>query len=200
MKTIIVRNGSVSDRQVREIVDSINEGDLVIIPTDTLYGITCDALNIKAIERLCALKGINPEKTNLSILCDSISMAADYAKISNKVFQLMKEHTPGPVTFLLKAASSLPRAFKSRKVVGIRIPDNNLCLRIIEQTGHPLLSTSIEYADEDYARSPGLIGEAYRDKIDLMVEEEEGSTIPSAIIDCTGDDPTIIRERDSLEL
>jgi len=196
MKTIKIWNDAPSERQVKEIAAILADGQTAILPTDTLYGIMCDALNPKAIEKICRLKGINPDKTNLSIICSDISMASEYSRINNKTFQLMKEMTPGAVTFLLRTASSLPRAFKGRKTVGVRIPDCTIARETAATLGHPLLTTSIEYADEDYARNPELIAEAYNDRVDLMVEGEEGDTEPSAIFDCTDDEPQMVRERE----
>lgn len=194
MKTLKVYNNKIAPNQVSEAVETLKEGGLLVIPTDTLYAIACDALNPKAIEKVCRLKGINPEKRNLSILCNDISMVSDYAKFDNYAFKLMKDNTPGPFTFLFRAASSLPRAFKGRKVVGVRIPDNEAVLEIVSGLGNPLLSTSIVYEDDDYATNPDLIEEAYNDKVDIMVSGDEGRLRPSAIIDCTGPEPEVVRE------
>lgn len=194
MNTIKIWNGSASERQLHDISIRLKEGELAIIPTDTMYAIAGDALNIKAVERLCRLKGINPEKTNLSIICSDISMASEYARIDNKGFRLMKECCPGPFTFLFRAASTLPRAFRGRKVVGIRIPDCEFDRSLAESLGNPLITTSIEYEDTDYAVSPGLISEAYENKVELMVEGENGTTDVSTVVDCTGDEPEIIRQ------
>lgn len=194
MKTIKIWNDTPSDRQLSEITRDLEMGHTMIFPTDTLYAIGCDALNTKAIEHICSLKGINPDKTNLSIICSDISMASEYCRIDNKSFSLLKENTPGPFTFLFRTSSSLPKAFKGRKIVGIRIPDSGTARQIAERLGHPILTTSIEYSDEDYARNPELISEAYHERVDMMIEGEEGSTEPSTIIDCTGAEPEIIRQ------
>lgn len=194
MKTIKIWNDNPSDKQLEEICDYYKQGNLVLLPTDTLYAVTCDALNAKAIDKICRLKNINPEKTNLSIICSDISMTSEYARFDNEYFRLLKENTPGPFTFIFKASSSLPRVFKGRKTVGIRIPDNKLCREIVKSLGVPLLSTSIEYEDEDYAINPELIAENYDGKVDLFVEGEEGSTEPSTIVDCTESTPEIIRQ------
>ena len=193
MKNIKIWNDDPSEKQLNEICQVLKEGELIILPTDTLYAIACDALNPKAIERLCALKGINPNKTNLSIICSDISMASEYTRFDNYAFKLLRDNTPGPFTFLFKAASSLPRVFKGRKTVGVRIPENKLCRKLAKNLGNPLLSTSIKYEDDDYAKNPELIKEAYEGKVDLIVEGEEGGTIPSTIVDCTGAEPEIIR-------
>ena len=194
METLKIYNDNIADNQVQQAIETLKDGGIIVIPTDTLYAVACDALNPKAIEKVCKLKGINPEKTNLSILCNDISMVSDYAKFDNYAFKLMKENTPGPFTFLFRAASSLPRAFKGRKIVGIRIPDNEAVRKIVEGLGNPLLSTSISYQDEDYGINPDLIEEAYVDKADLMVKGDDGKLQPSAIIDCTEGSPEIIRE------
>lgn len=194
MKTLRIYNDRIAENQIAEAVDTLKEGGIIVIPTDTLYAMACDALNPKAIEKVCRMKGINPEKTNLSILCEDISMASDYAKFDNYAFKLMKDNTPGPFTFLFRAASSLPRAFKGRKIVGIRIPDSDVVKKLVGALGGPLLSTSISYSDEDYAINPDLIAEAYEDKADMMIAGEEGKIQPSAIVDCTGPEPEIIRE------
>lgn len=194
METIKIYNDNIAENQIEEIVNLLKDNGVIITPTDTLYAIACDALNPKAIEKVCRLKGINPEKTNLSILCDDISMVSEYAKFDNYAFKLMKDNTPGPFTFLFRAASSLPRAFKGRKVVGIRIPDNEAVRKIVKALEAPLLSTSIQFQDDDFGRNPDLIEEEYEDKVDLMIKGEEGHLKPSAIIDCTGASPEILRE------
>lgn len=194
MKTMKIWNERASDRQLNEICRDLKDGRTMILPTDSLYAIACDALNPKAIEKICRLKGINPEKTNLSILCSDISMASEYARFDNYAFKMLRDYTPGPFTFLFKTASTLPKAFKGRKIVGVRIPDNQLCLDIVKRLGNPVLSTSIEYADDDYARNPELIAEAYDDKVDFFLEGEEGDIEPSTIIDCTGPEPVIVRQ------
>lgn len=194
MKSIKIWNDEPSEKQAVQIAEHLKAGEIWIIPTDSLYGIMCDALNQKAVREVCELKNINPDKNNLSIICDGISMAAEYAKIGNKTFQMMKDETPGPVTFLCRTQSNLPKEFKKRKTVGIRIPDSKTARMVCEKLGNPMLTTSIEYDDEDYARNPELIMEAYEGKADGIALGEEGGTTPSTIVDCTEDSPTILRE------
>lgn len=194
MKTIKIWSDSPSERQLDEIASELEADGIMVFPTDTLYAIGCDALNVKAIDKICRIKGINPEKSNLSIICSDISMAAEYCRIENFGFRLLRDYTPGPFTFLFRASSTLPKAFKGRKVVGIRIPDCRTDLEIVKRLGHPVLTTSIEYEDEDYAINQELIAEAYSDKADIFVEGEEGSTEPSTIVDCTGNEPEIMRQ------
>ncbi|MDE7095906.1 MAG: threonylcarbamoyl-AMP synthase [Muribaculaceae bacterium] len=194
MKSIKIWNDSPSDKQAQQIAERLKDGEIWIIPTDSLYGIMCDALNQKAVRAVCELKGINPEKNHLSVICNDISMAAEYARIGDKTFELMRDNTPGAITFICKAQSNLPKEFKKRKTVGIRIPDNITARMISEKLGNPLLTTSIEFEDNDYAINPELIMEAYDGKVDGMVAGEEGATVQTTIIDCTDDSPEIIRQ------
>lgn len=194
MKSIKIWNDAPSDKQAEQIAERLKTGEIWIIPTDSVYGIMCDALNQKAVRAVCNLKGINPEKNNLSIICNDISMAAEYARIGDKTFGLMRDNTPGPITFICKAQSNLPKEFKKRKTVGIRIPDNLTARMITENLGNPLLTTSIEFEDEDYARNPELILEAYNGKVDGVVLGNDGGTELTTVIDCTEDSLNIIRE------
>lgn len=194
MKSVKIWNDNPSDKQIGQISERLQDGEIWIIPTDSVYGIMCDALNQKAIRKVCELKNINPDKNNLSIICTDISMASEYARFGNRTFELLRENIPGPFTFLCKTQSALPKEFKARKIVGIRIPDNKTPRKIAEYLGRPLMTTSIEFKDEDYASNPELIMEAYDGKVDGIVIGEYGGTHPTAIIDCTDDSPTIIRE------
>ncbi len=194
MKTIRIWNDSPADNQLREIAARLQEGEIMIYPTDTIYALGCDALNAKAVERICNLKGINPAKTNLSIICDSVSQIAQYARYDNKHFFMLRDNTPGPFTFLFKAASSLPKVFKGRKIVGVRIPELATARAIVSTLGRPLLSTSVAFDDEDYAINPELIAENYEGQVDFMVDGGPGGTEVSTIVDCCQDTPEIIRE------
>lgn len=194
MKIIKIWGDELGERQLNETVKELKDGRTIIAPTDTLYAIMCDALSQKAVEAVCRLKSINPDKTNLSIICSDISMAAEYASISNSTFKLLKELTPGPYTFLCKTAHSLPAAFKRRKIVGIRIPDFKACRQLAEAMGNPLLTTSIQYDDEDYGINPLLIEEAYDNRVDTIIEGPDGSLTPSTILDCTGSEVEVVRE------
>jgi tRNA threonylcarbamoyl adenosine modification protein (Sua5/YciO/YrdC/YwlC family) len=194
MKIYKTWSSALDERQLSQIVAAIEMGELIIWPTDTLYGIACDALNVKAIERLCALKGLNPTKQSLSIICSDISQASTYARWDNNAFPMLRDNTPGPFTFLFKAASTLPKAFKGRKIVGIRIPDCEICRQITERLGHPMLTTSIDFNDEDYAINPDLIVENYDRKVDLFIDNGDGGTLPSTVIDCTQAEFEIVRE------
>lgn len=193
METIKIWNDNPSEDQLQQICSRLEKGDIMLYPTDTLYAIGCDAMNVKAIERICRLKGINPDKTNLSIICASISQASEYARIDDTGYRLMRDYTPGPFTFLFHASSRLPKAFKGRKTVGIRVPNCNLDLKLVEYLGKPLLTTSVECDDTDYTVNPSLLAEAYQGRADFLIDGGEGSTEPSTIIDCTDRNPQVLR-------
>ena len=143
MKTLRMYPTSINERYLDEVVKSLEDGGLIIYPTDTLYAIGCDALNNSAIEHLCKIKGVNPQKQTLSVVCSGISMASEYARIDNEAFRILRANLPGPFTFILPAATSLPKVFKGRKEVGIRVPDNPIATAIAERLGHPILSSSL---------------------------------------------------------
>ena len=194
MKIVKIWGEELAERQLHEISKILTDGNIIISPTDTLYAIMCDAMSPKAIEAVCRLKGINPDKSNLSIICSDISMAAEYANFNNATFKLLKELVPGPYTFLCKAAHSLPSAFKRRKIVGVRIPGFKANRQLAETLGNPLLTTSIKYDDDDYAVNPELIEEAYNDRVELMIQGPDGGLEPSTIINCVGNEFEIVRE------
>ncbi|MDE7180052.1 MAG: threonylcarbamoyl-AMP synthase [Muribaculaceae bacterium] len=194
METIKIWNNKASERQLRELARRLDNGEIAIVPTDSLYAIVGDALNSKVIDRICRLKGINPDKTNLSIICSDISTAAEYARIENNGYKMLKEYTPGPFTWLFRSVSTLPKAFKGRKTVGVRIPDNEFARELAQTLGRPLITTSIEFEDDDYAINPGLIAENYEGKVDFMVEGEEGITEASTIVDLTDGTPVVTRD------
>ena len=143
MKTLRMYPTSLNDRFLDEAVDVLENGGIIIYPTDTLYAMGCDALNNVAIEHLCKVKGVNPQKQTLSVVCDGLSMASVYARIDNEAFRILRSNLPGPFTFILPAATTLPKVFKGRRTVGVRIPDNPISKALAERLGHPVLSTSM---------------------------------------------------------
>ena len=170
---------------------------MIIYPTDTLYALGCDALNNSAIQQLCRLKGIDPERRPLSIVCSSLSQAAEYVRIDNRAFGLIKEYLPGPFTFILPAAKTLPKVFKGRKNVGLRIPDNNVSRAIAEALGNPILSTSVEVDDDcrENATMPEALALRYEHDADLMIDNGEGSLEASTVVDLSDSSaPEIIRQ------
>ena len=185
----------IDQRHIDRAAQVIADGGIVIYPTDTIYALGCDALNNRAIERLCRIKGINPEKQLLSIVCSGISQAAEYARIDNHTFKILKEYLPGPFTFILQGTTKLPKVFRGRKSVGIRVPDQPVAQALCEAVGHPILSTSVALDDEDELVNPESIAMHYDDIADLMLMAGEGSAIPSTIVDLTdAAAPEVIRQ------
>ncbi len=185
-------------KQIETIVKVLQGGGVIIYPTDTVYGIGCDIHNQKAVERIARIKGLKPEKANFSFICRDLSHLSEYARqVPNPIFKLMKRNLPGPFTFILNASNKVPKMLESKKkTVGIRIPDNAGVSVIVEHLGNPLLSTSVHFDDEmiEYATDPELIHEKYADTVDLVVDGGYGGTEFSTIVDCTSDEPEIIRQ------
>jgi tRNA threonylcarbamoyl adenosine modification protein (Sua5/YciO/YrdC/YwlC family) len=187
---------NTDQRKILEIVECLRNGGIIIYPTDTVYGLGCDIHNTKAVERICKIKEIKPEKANLSFICNDLSHIADYAKVSTPAFKLMKRALPGPFTFILTASSKVPKIIQAnRKTVGIRIPDNNIPRLIVEELGNPILTTSLKEFDIlEYSTDPELIFEKYESFVDIVIDGGIGSITPSTIIDATTDDFEIIRQ------
>jgi tRNA threonylcarbamoyl adenosine modification protein (Sua5/YciO/YrdC/YwlC family) len=185
-----------NQKEINRIVDILKNGGIIVYPTDTVYAIGCDALNVRAIEKICKIKGLNPQKTNLSIICSDLSNISEYAKVSNTIFKLMKKNLPGPFTFILNATNSLPKIYKNRKEVGIRIPDNNIVRTLVQELGNPILSTSVRNKDDilEYSADPELIEEEYGTIVDVVIDGGYGGLEPSTVVNCTGDEIEIIRQ------
>lgn len=194
MRILEILDENINERHIESIANVLRDGGIIIYPTDTVYAIGCDALNNQAIERICSLKAMKSAKTNLSIICSDISEVADYAKFNNQHFRLLKHYLPGPYTFIFPALSKLPKAFKGRRTVGVRIPDNNIARAIVRELGRPILTTSVEGRDDDYACDPELLAEAYNGRVDLLVASGRGGLEPSTVVDCTGDEPEVVRQ------
>lgn len=191
-----IYNENPNPREIEKVVAVLRDGGIVVYPTDTLYGIGCDALNVRAVEKICEMKGINPQKSNLSIICNDLSVISEYAKVSTPVFKLMKRNLPGPFTFILPTTSSLPKIYKNKKTVGIRIPDNNIIREIVAQLGNPVLSTSVNEEEEEreYSTNPELIHEKWESFADLVIDGGMGGIEPSTVVDCSDNEPVIIRQ------
>lgn len=183
-------------REIDKVIDVLRDGGLVIYPTDTVYAIGCDALNVRAVEKICQMKGINPQKSNLSIICYDLSNLSEYAKVSNSAFKLMKKHLPGPFTFILPTSSELPKIYKNRKEVGIRVPDNNIIRTLVKELGNPILTMSVHDDDDmiEYSTNPELIHEKYEDTVDIVIDGGYGGFEASTVVDCTTDYFEIIRQ------
>lgn len=185
-------------KRVRQIVEVLRNGGVIIYPTDTVYGMGCDITNQRAIEKICKIKGINPKKHNFSFVCADLSNIAQYTRVITKpVFKMMKKGLPGPFTFILEASSMVPKILHSnKKTVGIRVPDHSIPKAIVEELGQPILSTSIRDEDDviEYSTDPELIFEKYQHLVDLVVDGGYGQNVASTILDCTGDEVVVVRE------
>jgi len=188
---------SINLDYLEEVVEILSRGGVIVYPTDSLYAIGCDALHNRAVERVCRLKGINPAKQRLSICCASISQASEYAQISNTSFRLMKDNLPGPFTFILPGTPRLSKAFKGRREVGVRVPDNAIATAIAEALGHPLLTASAEWDDSAPAEAsrPEAVELRYGKDVDALVDGGDTPDIPSAIVSLVGPDaPEVLRQ------
>lgn len=182
---------------LQRIVDILNDGGIIIYPTDTVYALGCHALKERPIERICKLKNIDPRKNNLSIICYDLSNISEYARVSNATFKLMKRNLPGPFTFILNADSRLPKIFRNRKEVGIRVPDNTIIREICRLLDAPILTTTLpleEGEDIEYITEPELIDEKFGEKVDLIIDGGTGGIEPSTVINCCDDVPEIVRQ------
>ena len=184
-------------REIAKVVKALQDGELIVYPTDTVYAIGCDALNVRAVERICRMKGVNPQKSNLSIICSDLSNLSEYAKVNNATFKLMKKNLPGPFTFILPTSSELPKIYKNRKEVGIRVPDNNIVRTLVAELGNPLLTMSVHDEDDElieYSTDPELIHEKYANQVSIVIDGGMGGIEPSTVVDCTDDEFEVVRQ------
>lgn len=191
-------------KEIKKVVNVLKKGGLIIYPTDTVYGLGCDITNAKALERIARIKGVKLEKANFSFICHDLSNLSDYVKqIDSTTFKILKRALPGPYTFILPGSKTLPAAFKKKKEVGIRVPNNAIALEIVKALGNPIVSTSIRDEDTilEYTTDPELILEKWGNLVDLVIDGGYGDNQGSTIIDLSGDQPEIIREgKGSLEI
>jgi tRNA threonylcarbamoyl adenosine modification protein (Sua5/YciO/YrdC/YwlC family) len=193
---LTVHPDNPQQRQIRTIVECLQNGGIIIYPTDTIYGLGCDILQHKAIERICRIKGVDPKKAQLSFICSDLSHLSDYAKqLPTNKFRMLKEYLPGPFTFILPASKMVPKILQSKKdTIGLRIPDNRIALAIVNELGRPVLSASLPgEMVEDYT-DPEIMHENFSKQVDIVVNGGIGGTIPSTVIDCTKDQYEIIRQ------
>ena len=183
-------------RLIKQVVECLQKGGIIIYPTDTVYGLGCDILQQKAIERICRIKQVDPRKAQLSFVCSDLSHLSEYAKpIPNPIYRLLKEFLPGPYTFILPASKLVPKILQSKKdTIGLRIPDNNIAQAIIRELGRPILSASLP-GDivEDYT-DPEVMHQNFPHEVDFIIDGGIGGMVPSTIIDCTGDEPELVRQ------
>jgi len=183
-------------RQIKTIVDVLRKGGVIIYPTDTIYGLGCDIFQHKAIEKICRIKKMDPQKAQLSFVCHDLSDLSNFAKqISRSTYRLLKEHLPGPYTFILPASKQVPKILQSKKeTIGLRVPANPIARAIVKELGNPILNGSLPGETiEDYT-DPEIMYENFRNEAEVIVDGGTGGTIPSTIIDCTRDEPILIRE------
>ena len=184
-------------RRLDHIVKSLRDGAVIIYPTDTVYGMGCDIHNARAVERIARIKGIKPAKNDFSFICYDLSHIADYARVSNQAFKLMKSALPGPFTFILQATNNVPKLLNTnKKTVGIRVPDNDIPRQIVQLLGNPIITTSIRDEDEiiEYSTDPELIFEKFQNLVDIVIDGGYGGNVASTIVDATDDDFSIIRQ------
>lgn len=186
-----------NEAAIAKVVKVLKDGGLVIYPTDTVYGLGCDITNSKALERIAKIKGVKLEKANFSFICHDLSNLSDYVKqIDTATFKLLKRALPGAYTFILPGNNNLPKEFKKKTTVGIRIPDNSIALEIVRQLGNPIVSTSIHDEDDviEYTTDPELIFEKWQNLVDVVIDGGYGDNLASTIIDLSGDEPIVLRE------
>lgn len=186
-----------NEAAVAKVVKVLKEGGLIIYPTDTVYGLGCDITNTKALERIAKIKGIKLDKANFSFICHDLSNISDYVRqIDTSTFKILKRALPGPYTFILPGNNNLPKEFKKKTTVGIRVPNNSIALEIVKLLGNPIVSTSIRDEDEviEYTTDPELIFEKWQNLVDLVIDGGYGDNVGSTIIDLSGDEPIVVRE------
>lgn len=195
LQKMYASNNNPADLQ--GIVNLLNDGGIIIYPTDTMYAIGCHALKERAVERVCQLKGIDPKKNNLSVICYDLSTISEYAKVPNDLFKLMKRNLPGPFTFILAGTTRLPKIFRNRKEVGIRMPDSPIIREIARLLDAPILTTTLPLEtgeDEEYVTDPELIEEKWGDRVDMVIDGGLGNDEGSTVVDCTSGEPVIVRQ------
>ncbi|MFC5683539.1 L-threonylcarbamoyladenylate synthase [Flavobacterium sp. MAHUQ-51] len=186
-----------SEAAIAKVVKVLRDGGLVIYPTDTVYGLGCDITNSRALERIAKIKGVKLEKAKFSFICHDLSNLSDYVKqIDTATFKILKRALPGPYTFILPGNNNLPREFKKKTTVGIRVPDNNITLEIVRQLGNPIVTMSIRDEDDviEYTTDPELIFEKWQNLVDMVIDGGYGDNVASTIIDLSGHEPEVVRE------
>ena len=186
-----------NEAAVAKVVKVLRDGGLVIYPTDTVYGLGCDITNSRALEKIAKIKGIKLEKANFSFVCHDLSNLSDYVKqVDTSTFKLLKRALPGAYTFILPGNNNLPKEFKKKTTVGIRVPDNSIALEIVKMLGNPIVSTSIRDEDDviEYTTDPELIFEKWQNLVDLVIDGGYGDNVGSTVIDLSGDEPIVVRE------
>ena len=185
-KLIKIYEENPNEKEIEKVVAILKKGGLIIYPTDTVYGVGCDITNTKAMEKVAKIKGVKLSKANFSFICNNLSHLSDYIRqIDTSTYKILKKALPGPFTFVLPGNTNLPKSFKNKKTVGIRIPDNNIIRALVEKLGNPIVSTSIYDEDDliEYTTDPELIFEKWQNKVDLVIDGGYGDNVPSTVID-----------------
>jgi tRNA threonylcarbamoyl adenosine modification protein (Sua5/YciO/YrdC/YwlC family) len=194
---IKIYNENPNLKAIEKVVSVLKKGGLIIYPTDTVYGLGCDITKGKALEKIARIKNIKLEKSNFSFICNNLSHLSDYVKqIDTPIYKILKRALPGPYTFILPGNNKLPKAFKNKKTVGIRIPDNNVIRAIVNKLGHPIVSTSIRDDDDviEYTTDPELIFEKWHSIVDVVIDSGFGGNLASTVIDLSKDEIEIVRQ------
>jgi len=193
---ITIHPQNPQDRLIRQVVEIIKGGGIIIYPTDTIYGLGCDIYQHKAIERICRIKGVQPQKANFSFVCYDLSDLSHYARqLDTSVYRTLKQHLPGPYTFILEASKQVPKILKTKKdTIGIRVPDNKIARCIVQELGNPVLSASLPGNDVEEYTDPEIIHDRFEKLVDVVIDGGIGGIIPSTIIDFTGGAAEIVRE------
>jgi tRNA threonylcarbamoyl adenosine modification protein (Sua5/YciO/YrdC/YwlC family) len=183
-------------RLLKQIAECLLDGGVIIYPTDTIYGIGCDISQPKAVERICRIKNVDPQKAQLSFICKDLSHLSDYTKsIDTPLYRMLKEHLPGPFTFILPASKQVPKILQSKKsTIGLRVPDNKICLALGDALGHPLLSASLPGDMVEEYTDPEVIFEKFKHVVDFVLDGGIGGMEPSTIVDCTTDEWVVLRQ------
>jgi tRNA threonylcarbamoyl adenosine modification protein (Sua5/YciO/YrdC/YwlC family) len=183
-------------RNIRTILECLQDGGVVIYPTDTIYGLGCDIFQHKAIERISLIKQVDPAKAQLSFICYDLSDLSNYTKsISTPLYRMLKTHLPGPYTFILPASKQVPKMLKSKKEsIGLRIPDNTIARSIVKELGRPILSASLPGEMVEEYTDPEMIHEVFKNLVDIVVDGGIGGTVPSTVVDCTGEEWAVLRK------
>jgi tRNA threonylcarbamoyl adenosine modification protein (Sua5/YciO/YrdC/YwlC family) len=183
-------------RLLKQIAECLLDGGVIIYPTDTIYGIGCDISQPKAVERICRIKNVDPQKAQLSFICKDLSHLSDYTKsIDTPLYRMLKEHLPGPFTFILPASKQVPKILQSKKsTIGLRVPDNKICLALGDALGHPILSASLPGDMVEEYTDPEVIFEKFKHQVDFVIDGGIGGMEPSTIVDCTTDEWVVLRQ------
>ena len=183
-------------RLIKQVVECLKDGGIIIYPTDTIYGLGCDIMQQKAIERICLIKNINPQKAQLSFICRDLSHLSDYTKsIDTPLYRMLKNYLPGPYTFILPASKLVPKILQSKKsTIGLRVPNNVICHHILDVLGNPILSTSLPGEMVEDNTDPEIIFEKFEHLVDFVIDGGIGGMVPSTMVDCTSDEWNIIRQ------